>query len=73
VLQAEEVARITALARDVGGGTQTDYLLAEAALFRARSALLQARHAVIAARLELARVTGELSRSWMDTSLETQP
>ncbi|MBM3907696.1 MAG: TolC family protein [Gemmatimonadetes bacterium] len=73
VEQAEEVARITALARDVGGGTQTDYLLAEAALFRARSALLQSRHAVIAARLELARVTGELSRSWMDTSLETTP
>jgi outer membrane protein len=72
-LQAAEVARITALARDVGGGTQTDYLLAESALFRARSALVQARHAVIAARVELARVLGELNRNWIVTSLESQP
>jgi outer membrane protein len=73
VRQAAEVARITALARDVGDGTQTDYLLAEAALFRARAACLQARYALVAARVELARVTGELSRAWIDTSLETQP
>jgi outer membrane protein len=71
--QAEEVARITALSRDVGDGTQTDYLIAEAALFRARSGLVQARHAVIAARVELARVLGELNRSWIVTSLESQP
>lgn len=74
VLQAAEVARITALARDLGEGTQTDYLIAESALFRARSALVQARHAVIAARVELARVTGELNRPWIATSLlESQP
>lgn len=71
--QATEVARITALARDVGDGTQTDYLIAEASLFRARSGLVQARHAVIAARVELARVMGELTRSWIVTSLESQP
>ncbi|MBI2408992.1 MAG: TolC family protein [Gemmatimonadetes bacterium] len=71
--QADEVARITALSRDVGDGTQTDYLIAEAALFRARSGLVQARHAVIAARVELARVLGELNRSWIVTSLESQP
>ena len=71
--QAAEVARITQLARDVGEGTQTDYLLAESSLFRARSNLVQARHAAIAARVELARVTGELSRSWIATSLESQP
>jgi outer membrane protein len=73
VLQATEVARITQLARDVGDGTQTDYLIAEASLFRARSSLVQARHAVIAARVELARATGELSRSWIAGSLESQP
>ncbi len=71
--QAAEVARITALSRDVGDGTQTDYLLAEASLFRARSGLVQARHAVIAARVELARVLGELNRAWITTALESQP
>jgi outer membrane protein len=73
VQQATEVARITALARDVGDGTQTDYLLAESALYRARSGLVQARHAVIAARVELARVLGELNRSWIASSLESEP
>jgi outer membrane protein TolC len=73
VSQAAEVARITQLARDVGEGTQTDYLIAEANLFRARSSLVQARHAVIAARVELARVLGELSRPWIASSLESLP
>lgn len=73
VQQATEVARITAMARDVGEGTQTDYLIAEAALFRVRSGLVQARHALVAARVELARVLGELSRNWIVTSLESQP
>ena len=73
VAQSSEVARITQLLRDVGEGTQTDYLIAEANLFRARSSLVQARHAVIAARVELARVLGELSRSWIASSLETLP
>lgn len=73
VQQATEVARITALARDVGDGTQTDYLIAEANLFRARSGLVQARHTAVAARVELARVLGELNRAWIVTSLESQP
>ena len=73
VAPSSEVARITQLLRDVGEGTQTDYLIAEANLFRARSSLVQARHAVIAARVELARVLGELSRSWIASSLETLP
>ncbi len=73
VLQSAEVARITQLARDVGEGTQTDYLIAEASLFRARSSLVQARHAMIAARVELARVLGELSRPWIASSLESLP
>ena len=65
--------RTRGLATIVGDGTQTDYLLAESALYRARSSLVQARHAVIAARVELARVLGELNRSWIATSLESQP
>lgn len=71
--QSTEVARITRLGRDVGEGTQTDYLIAEANLFRARSSLVQARHAAVAARVELARVQGELSRSWIARSLESLP
>jgi len=73
VQQSAEVARITQLARDVGEGTQTDYLIAESNLFRARSSLVQARHAVISARVELARVLGELSRTWIASSLEPLP
>ena len=73
VSQSAEVARITQLSRDVGEGTQTDYLMAEASLFRARSSLVQARHAEIAARVELARVLGELSRPWIASSLESLP
>lgn len=73
VAQSAEVARITRLARDVGEGTQTDYLIAEANLFRARSSLVQARHAAIGARVELARVLGELSRPWIARSLESLP
>jgi outer membrane protein TolC len=73
VAQSAEVARITQLSRDVGEGTQTDYLIAEANLFRARSSLVQARHAVIGARVELARVLGELSRPWIASSLESLP
>jgi len=73
VAQSAEVARITQLARDVGEGTQTDYLIAEANLFRARSSLVQARHAAIGARVELARVLGELSRPWIARSLESLP
>lgn len=73
VQQATEVARITALARDVGDGTQTDYLIAEANLFRGRSGLVQARHTAVAARVELARVLGELNRAWIVNSLESQP
>ncbi|MDQ8154622.1 MAG: TolC family protein [Gemmatimonadota bacterium] len=73
VQQAAEVARITALARDVGEGTQTEYLLAESLLYRVRSSLVQARHAMIGARVELARAQGELTRHWMTISLEPQP
>jgi outer membrane protein TolC len=64
------VARIEALAREVGSGTQTDYLNAEADLVSARARLAEAEHAEIAARLELARVTGVLSLEWLVRHLE---
>lgn len=71
VAQTEEVARIERLALDAGAGVQTDYLAAEAELFRARAAHTEARHAEIAARIELARITGELSLEWLARNLET--
>ena len=68
--QSAEVARIERLSLEVGSGTQTDYLDAEANLLRARASLIEARHAEIAARIELARVTGELSLAWLALNLE---
>jgi outer membrane protein TolC len=65
VAQSEEVERIRLLAVQVGSGTETDYLDAEAALLSNRASLVQARHAEIAARVELARVTGELDAGWL--------
>lgn len=65
-----EVARIEQLSLTTGGGTQTDYLAAEAALFRVRADLVRARHAAIGARVSLARVSGELSVEWLDAFLE---
>lgn len=61
VAQSEEVERIRLLSVQVGSGTETDYLDAEATLLSNRAALVQARHAEIAARVELARVTGVLT------------
>lgn len=61
VAQSEEVERIRLLRVQVGSGTETDYLDAEATLLSNRAALVQARHAEIAARVELARVTGVLT------------
>jgi outer membrane protein len=65
VAQSEEVERIRLLSLQVGSGTETDYLDAEAQLLSNRASLVQARNAEIAARVELARVTGELSPEWM--------
>ena len=65
VTQSEEVERIRLLSLQVGSGTETDYLDAEATLLSNRASLVQARNAEIAARVELARVTGELSPEWM--------
>jgi outer membrane protein TolC len=71
--QSEEVARIERLALEVGSGTQTDYLEAEATLLRARAALIEARHAEIAARVELARLLGELTPAWLERNLVRNP
>jgi len=65
VAQSEEVERIRLLSLQVGSGTETDYLDAEATLLSNRASLVQAQNAEIAARVELARVTGELSPEWM--------
>ena len=73
VVQSEEVTRIDQLALQSGAGVQTDYLAAEAALFRARAALTEARAAEVMARVELARVTGTLTNDWLATELENIP
>jgi outer membrane protein len=71
--ESAEVARIERLSLDVGSGTQTDYLNAEANLLRARASLIEARHAEISARVSLARIVGQLSRDWLARTLETTP
>lgn len=65
VTQSDEVERIRLLSLQVGSGTETDYLDAEAQLLSNRASLVQARNAEVAARVELARVTGELSVGWL--------
>lgn len=70
VTQSEEVVRIERLSLDVGSGTQTQYLDAEANLLRARASLIEAHNAEISARVELARLTGELSREWLARTVE---
>ena len=68
--QTAEVARIEALALDVGSGVQTDFLRAQADLYRARAALVQARHGEVLASLSLARISGELSERWIEDNME---
>ena len=73
VEQSAEVARIERLALDVGSGTQTDFLTAEANLLAVRAGLIEARHAEIGARVELARIIGELSPDWLARIVEPAP
>ncbi|MBI2538139.1 MAG: TolC family protein [Gemmatimonadetes bacterium] len=73
VEQSAEVARIEQLSLEVGSGTQTDYLAAEANLLSARAGLIEARHSEIGARVELARIIGELSRDWLARIVEPVP
>lgn len=69
VEQSAEVERIRQLSLQVGSGTETDYLEAEATLLSNRATLVEARHAEMAARVDLARVTGELSADWVERML----
>jgi outer membrane protein len=71
VAQSAEVERIRQLSLQVGSGTETDYLEAEAALLSNRASLVQARHAEMGVRVELARVTGELTTEWLARVLVT--
>jgi outer membrane protein TolC len=71
VTQASEVTRIERLALDAGSGVQTDYIIAEADLFRVRAALTEASYTEVLARVELARVLGELSTNWIQQNLES--
>lgn len=72
-LSFDEVARTERLRLEVGSGTQTDYLDAEADRLVTRAALAQARHAELAARSELARVTGDLDLPWLRRTFERAP
>lgn len=70
VTQAEEVARIEALALEVGAGVQTDFLRAQAEFFQAQAALAEARHGEAMAGIQLARVTGDLTLEWVREKME---
>lgn len=70
VRQSEEVTRIDRLALDAGAGVQSEYLTAEADLLRARAALTDARAMELVAMIELARISGELSESWIAQHVE---
>jgi outer membrane protein TolC len=68
-----EVARIERLSLDTGAGTLTEYLRSEAELLRARAMLIEASNTEIAARVELARIVGQLSTTWLERELENTP
>lgn len=72
VEQSAEVVRVERLSLDVGSGTQTDYLDAEATLMRARASLVETQYAEITARVELARLVGDLSKDWLARTVETR-
>lgn len=65
-----EVVRIEKLLLESGAGTQSDYLDSEANLLAARAGFVEARHRIIAAEVELAKVTGILTRAWLEDKLE---
>lgn len=71
VAQSEEVTRIDRLALEAGAGVQSDYLTAEADLFRSRAALTEARALEVLALIELARVSGQLSEQWVAQNVES--
>lgn len=72
VAQSEEVTRIDRLALEEGAGVQSDYLTAEADLFRARAALADARAMELVAMVDLARITGRLTPDWIAQNVESR-
>lgn len=73
VSQWAEVARIEGLAMETGAGVQSDLLLAQASLYRARAGWAEARHARVLARVRLARAQGALDVHWLASRLEMVP
>lgn len=69
VAQAEEVTRIERLALDAGTGLQSDYLTAEAELFRLRAALSEANASLVLLHVDIARIQGEISLDWIASHL----
>lgn len=68
----EEVTRVQQLLLDTGGGTQVDYLAAEAELAATRAALYEAEVAIVLARVELGRVLAELSPGFLESQLAAE-
>lgn len=73
VEESIELVRIERLTLDAGSGVQATYLDAEADLVSARAGLTEARHREVVARMQLARLTGELTRDWLVRTLEQTP
>ncbi|MDH3271774.1 MAG: TolC family protein, partial [Gemmatimonadota bacterium] len=72
VRQWTEVARIEALALDVGSGVQSDLLRAQASLFNAQAGYARARYDAVLARVSRARAQGVLDIQWVEEALEIQ-
>jgi outer membrane protein TolC len=68
-----EVARIENLSLSAGAGVEAEYLRAEADARRGRAQLAQARAARVLADVQLARVTGDLTVTWLSDNLENVP
>jgi len=68
-----EVARIEALSLSTGAGIEVEYLRAEADARRARADFAEARAARLLADIGLARVTGDLTLTWLSDNLENVP
>ncbi|HSN67643.1 MAG TPA: TolC family protein, partial [Thermoanaerobaculia bacterium] len=66
-----EVARVERLRLELGAGTQSEYLRAEADLVAARAALAGARQVLALAHVELARISGSLDPAWIDSHLRS--
>lgn len=73
VTQSAEVTRIDRLALEAGAGVQSEYLTAQADLFRVRAALTEARALAVLARVEIARASGLLTENWIARNVESYP